>query len=124
MKNLVVAVIIAIAAMASFSQVQAQSVYPAGQVVGPLVAGDIIDIGEIDNEINEERKIYVRVEDGNNTNAKGKIHFKIMTENGKNAGSYNVKAGEDFMIDLPENGTYYIDVIKTVGNVSIGANPY
>lgn len=125
MKNLVVTVIIAIVVMASFTQVNAQSIYPVGTRISTIGVGDIIDIGEIGNDINEERKIYVRVEDNNNTDGKGKIHFKLMTEDGKNVRSYNVKAGKDLFVDLSDDDEmYYIDIIKVEGDVSIGTETY
>ncbi len=125
MKNLVVTLIVAIVVMASFSQVNAQSIYPLGTRISTIDVGDIIDIGEIGNDINEERKIYVRVEDNNNTDGKGKIHFKLMTEDGKNVRSYNVKAGKDLFVELSDDDEmYYINIIKVDGNVSIGTEAY
>ena len=125
MKNLVVTVIIAIVVVASFSQVNAQSIYPAGTRISTIGVGDIIDIGVIGNDINEERKIYVRVEDNNNTDGKGKIHFKLRTEDGKNVRSYNVKSGKDLYIALSgDDEIYYIDIIKVEGDISFGTEAF
>ena len=117
MKNLVVTVIIAIVVVASFSQVNAQSIYPAGTQISTIGVGDIIVIGEIGNDISEERKIYVQVEDGNTTDGKDKVHFKVISSDGKNIRSYNFKDGEGAEINIPEGAS--ILVIKADEEVTI-----
>lgn len=113
MKNLVVTVIIAIVVMASFSQTNAQSVIPVddpGKIIS-IDAGDIIEIGEIGVGIDEERKIYVQVEDGNNTDSNGngtKVHFKVISNDGQNMGSYNFKYGQSAEINIPEGASIQV----------------
>ena len=110
MKNLVVTLIIAIAVMASFSQVQAQGIVIVPDPGEPIQisSGDLIDIGEVGNIIDEERKIYVRVEDGNSTDSKDKVHFKILNSDGQNVRSYNLKDGQGVEISIPEGASMHI----------------
>lgn len=122
MKNLVVTVIIAIVVMASFSQVNAQVVIVPDPISGgspafTITTGDIIEIVDGDVGIDEERKIFVRVEDGNTTDGKGKVHFKIIGSDGQNMRSYNFKDGEGAEINIP--GGASIQVIKSDEGLSM-----